>query len=367
MFIGILLLSILLLFSPLNTASPISLSQPDAISPSRFFLLDRGCTCGRRGSPALLLSNALPPTNTTLTNITLGVPGTYVWDYYGSLESRALGIDRENEKFYALLQYYAKAEGGDQSAIFSYTYDGQERTKVLNTNGSDLGGLTVARWNGEAKIYYTDGYNGLYSPGSSLRRADLDGSNIETLVFPQKMTCRNPTSNTTSCPALGTLDLVAVDEEMGYVYWSSDQTTAFWRAPIELKEDETVENRTDIELLFRNLSYPSGMKFANGVLYWVESRLEGNHTLYYVDQAWRWKAKYGDGKHGDREAEKELLVNSTTYHGFKSLALDPERGEVWVISNSGLDVYKGSMEGGNMTQYSLPGPGVTEVKGFEIF
>ncbi|KAF4636932.1 hypothetical protein G7Y89_g1165 [Cudoniella acicularis] len=356
-------------------ASPLSIIQTEYECSSRFILLERGCTCNKPPGAiynlqGMIFSGPISSPGANVTNTTLGSFGhpDYNWTHYYTLESRAMAIDREAKRLYIELVY----EGVDepyQGAIFSYTYDGHNKTRILTKDASTQGGMQIASWNGEKKIYYSNGimkwgvYGTKYGTGSSIRRANLDGSDIEVLVFPEGMNC----TDLQICLPIGSLNNVAIDEEMGYLYWSSDQKTAIFRAPIDLKPNETATTRTDIEVLFSaNLDFPGGLKFWNGALYWtIRYSYNGTH-LNDVSQVWRWKSRYGDPIVGNEaEGEKECLVNSTTFHGFKALTFDVETNDMWLASETWGWLYRGNSDGEDMTEYEL-GLRITDTRGLEI-
>src|ERR1700756_1175629 len=115
------------------------------------------------------------------------------------------------------------------------------------------------------KIYWCD------REGMRVMRANLDGSNIETLV---------DTSEGDSRPGKDILKWcvgIALDVEGGKLYWTqkgSDNAGEgrIFRANLEIPKGQSAANRKDIELLYENLPEPIDLELdlANRTLYWTD-------------------------------------------------------------------------------------------------
>ena len=102
-------------------------------------------------------------------------------------------------------------------------------------------------------------------------RANLDGSNIETLVDTSKGDPRPGTDQTKWCVG------ITVDPDRGQIYWTQKGPDdagkgRIFRANIDLPKGETAANRTDIELLFDALPEPIDLELdlKNRFLYWTD-------------------------------------------------------------------------------------------------
>lgn len=120
------------------------------------------------------------------------------------------------------------------------------------------------------KLYWSD------REGMRVMRANLDGSEVETLVT----TGMGPSDREdTSRWCVG----IALDLAEGYVYWSqkgSDNAGigSLRRAPIELSQGEDSTNRSDIEVLFEGLPEPIDidLDLINRMIYWTD---RGDDTI----------------------------------------------------------------------------------------
>jgi DNA-binding beta-propeller fold protein YncE len=115
------------------------------------------------------------------------------------------------------------------------------------------------------KLYWCD------REGMRLMRANLDGSNIETLLDTSQGDPRPGPDPTKWCVG------VAIDVDGGKVYWTqkgSDNAGEgrIFRAGIEILTGQTASNRTDIEVLYEGLPEPIDLDLDlnNRVMYWTD-------------------------------------------------------------------------------------------------
>jgi hypothetical protein len=115
------------------------------------------------------------------------------------------------------------------------------------------------------KLYWCD------REGMRVMRANLDGSNIETLVDTSKGDGRPGTDEKKWCVG------ITVDPDCEQFYWTQKGgddagVGRIFRANIELPTGENPANRTDIELLFDGLPEPIDLELdiENHVLYWTD-------------------------------------------------------------------------------------------------
>jgi DNA-binding beta-propeller fold protein YncE len=115
------------------------------------------------------------------------------------------------------------------------------------------------------KLYWSD------REGMRVMRANLDGSNIETLVDTSQGDPRPGPDARKWCVG------IAVDVEGGKFYWTQkgDDNAGqgqIFRANIEIPSGQSPVNRGDIELLYENLPEPIDLDLdlANRTLYWTD-------------------------------------------------------------------------------------------------
>jgi hypothetical protein len=115
------------------------------------------------------------------------------------------------------------------------------------------------------KLYWCD------REGMRVMRANLDGSEIETLIDASKGDARPGTDQTKWCVG------IAVDPDRGQIYWTQKGPDdagkgRLFRAKIDIPKGETAANRTDIELLFDGLPEPIDIELdlKNRLIYWTD-------------------------------------------------------------------------------------------------
>jgi DNA-binding beta-propeller fold protein YncE len=115
------------------------------------------------------------------------------------------------------------------------------------------------------KLYWCD------REGMRLMRANLDGSNIETLVDASQGDPRPGPDATKWCVG------VAIDTDGGKVYWAQKGPDnagkgRVFRAGVEIPTGQTASNRADIEVLYDGLPEPIDLELDlnNRVMYWTD-------------------------------------------------------------------------------------------------
>ena len=114
------------------------------------------------------------------------------------------------------------------------------------------------------KLYWCD------REGMRVMRANLDGSQVETLVERGRGD-KDQLDETRWCVG------ITIDPKFGKIYWTQKGATKgglgrIFRANIEIPKGETPTNRSDIEVLFDHLPEPVDLELdlANRILYWTD-------------------------------------------------------------------------------------------------
>lgn len=120
------------------------------------------------------------------------------------------------------------------------------------------------------KLYWSD------REGMRVMRANLDGSEVETLVV-------TGTGAEDRADASNWCVGIAIDPERGHLYWTqkgpdNGGTGSIKRASLELPEGESAEDRTDIEVLFEALPEPIdlALDLEQRHIYWTD---RGDNTI----------------------------------------------------------------------------------------
>src|SRR5271155_5810431 len=142
--------------------------------------------------------------------------------------------------------------------------DGQNRQTIVPQGGTFTPKqLQLERKSG--KVYWCD------REGMRLMRANLDGSNIETLVDTSRGDPRPGPDATKWCVG------VAIDVDGGKVYWTQKGPDnagkgRLFRAGIDVPTGQTASDRADIEVLYDGLPEPIDLELDlnNRVMYWTD-------------------------------------------------------------------------------------------------
>ena len=142
--------------------------------------------------------------------------------------------------------------------------DGRNRKSIVPQGGTFTPKqLQLEKKSG--KLYWCD------REGMRLMRANLDGSNIETLVDTSQGDPRPGPDATKWCVG------VAIDVDGGKVYWTQKGPDnagkgRMFRAGIEIPTGQTASNRADIEVLYDGLPEPIDLDLDlnNRVMYWTD-------------------------------------------------------------------------------------------------
>jgi hypothetical protein len=180
------------------------------------------------------------------------------------------------------------------------------------------------------KLYWSD------REGMRVMRANLDGSEIETLVDTSLGDSRPGSDPRKWCVG------IAVDTDGGKFYWTQKGSHdtglgRICRTNIEVPQDQSAENRTDIEILYDNLPEPIDLDLdpVNRSLYWTD---RGNpprgNTVNRAPMDWETENGH----------EPEILF--THLMEAIGLALDLKGGRMF-ITDFGGSVYSANLDGSN--------------------
>lgn len=237
-----------------------------------------------------------------------------------------LAIDVAARHLYWTNMGSPKANDG---SIFRSDLDGRNVTTIVPPGGT----FTPKQLQIEKhsrKLYWCD------REGMRVMRANLDGSDIETLVDTSRGDPRPGADATKWCVG------VAVDVAGGKVYWTQKGETKsgegrLFRADIEISRGQRTSTRQDVEVLYESLPEPIDLDIdpATGTLYWTDrgDPPRGNT----VNRA---PLDPPPGKRPPPEIVFEHLMEGI------GLALDPKGGRMFVTDFAG-SVYSANLDGSN--------------------
>jgi len=200
------------------------------------------------------------------------------------------------------------------------------------------------------KLYWCD------REGMRVMRANLDGSNIETLVDTSEGDARPGKDLKKWCVG------IVLDVEAGKLYWTqkgSDKAGEgrIFRASLEIPKGQNPANRKDIELLYENLPEPIDLELdlANRTMYWTD---RGDPPRGNTVNRAPMDPAFGNGK-----KEPQIVFNHLM-EGI-GIALDLKGGRMFVTDLGG-SVYSASLDGSNkktvlMAEGNLTGIAYAEV------
>jgi len=152
----------------------------------------------------------------------------------------------------------------DDGSIERANLDGKNR-KVIVPEGRTFTPKQLHFDKKNGKLYWCD------REGMRVMRANVDGSNIETLVDTSAGDARPGKDIKKWCVG------ITIDVERGHFYWTQKgpekgNQGRIFRANIEMPKGQTASNRSDIELLFDGLPEPIDLELdlANRVMYWTD-------------------------------------------------------------------------------------------------
>lgn len=217
----------------------------------------------------------------------------------------------------------------NDGSIHRSDLDGRNLTTIIAAGGTFTPKqLQLEKKTG--KLYWCD------REGMRVMRANLDGSNVETLVDTSQGDVRPGPDATKWCVG------IAVDVGGGKVYWTqkggdNEGKGRIFRANLQIPPGQTPANRRDIELVYDSLPEPIDLEIdaATRTLYWTDrgDPPRGNT----VNRAPL------DAPPGQRPAPE--IVFDHLMEGI-GLALDRKGGRMF-ITDLGGSVYSANLDGSN--------------------
>lgn len=215
----------------------------------------------------------------------------------------------------------------NDGTLFRSDLDGGNLTTIISPGGTFTPKqLQIDKPSG--KLYWSD------REGMRVMRANLDGSDIETLVDTSKGDSRPGVDATKWCVG------IAIDADAGKLYWSQKGGDnagegSILRASLDIPRGQSPTDRTDIELLYDKLPEPIDLDldFRSRLLYWTDrgDPPRGNT----VNRAPL------DAPRGERPAPEIVFSHLMEAIG---LALDPKHGRMF-ITDFGGSVYSANLDG----------------------
>jgi hypothetical protein len=181
------------------------------------------------------------------------------------------------------------------------------------------------------KLYWCD------REGMRVMRANLDGSNIETLVDTSEGDSRPGTDIRKWCVG------IALDVDGGKLYWTQKGPDnagdgRIFRANLEIPKGQSAANRKDIELLYEGLPEPIDLELdlVNRTIYWTDrgDPPRGN-TVNRAPM---------DPAQGNGKKEPEIIFDHLM-EGI-GIALDRKGGRMF-LTDLGGSVYSANLDGSN--------------------
>jgi DNA-binding beta-propeller fold protein YncE len=181
------------------------------------------------------------------------------------------------------------------------------------------------------KLYWCD------REGMRVMRANLDGSNIETLVDTSEGDSRPGKEIRKWCVG------IALDVEAGKVYWTQKGPDnagdgRIFRANLEISKGQSAANRKDIELLYEGLPEPIDLELdlANRTIYWTD---RGDPPRGNTVNRAPMEPAQGNGK------KEPVIIFDHLEEGI-GIALDLKSSRMF-LTDLGGSVYSANLDGSN--------------------
>ena len=238
----------------------------------------------------------------------------------------------------------------NDGSILRSDLDGRHMTTIVPQGGTFTPKqLTIDKVN--SKLYWSD------REGMRVMRANLDGSNIETLVDTSECDGRPGPDARKWCVG------IAVDTPGGKIYWTQKGgdnagEACVFRANVDIPPGQTAALRNDIELLYADLPEPIDLELVldNRMMYWTDrgDPPRGNTVN---------RAPMDPVSPGVRQEPAILFTHLMEGIG---LALDRKGGRMFITDFAG-SVYSANLDGSDQKtllfgQGNLTGIAYAEIK-----
>jgi DNA-binding beta-propeller fold protein YncE len=209
-------------------------------------------------------------------------------------------------------------------------FDGQNLTHIVPP-GATFTPKQLQLDEKNRKLYWCD------REGMRIMRANLDGSNLETLLDTSEGDSRPGKDIKKWCVG------IALDVEAGKLYWTqkgSDNAGEgrIFRANLEVPKGQTPANRKDVELLYDNLPEPIDLELdlANRTIYWTD---RGDPPRGNTVNRAPMNPAQGNGK------KEPVIIFDHLMEGI-GIALDLKGGRMF-LTDLGGSVYSANLDGSN--------------------
>jgi DNA-binding beta-propeller fold protein YncE len=209
-------------------------------------------------------------------------------------------------------------------------FDGQNLTHIV-PSGATFTPKQLQLDEKNRKLYWCD------REGMRIMRANLDGSNLETLLDTSEGDSRPGKDIKKWCVG------IALDVEAGKLYWTqkgSDNAGEgrIFRANLEIPKGQTPANRKDVELLYDNLPEPIDLELdlANRTIYWTD---RGDPPRGNTVNRAPMNPAQGNGK------KEPVIIFDHLMEGI-GIALDLKGGRMF-LTDLGGSVYSANLDGSN--------------------
>jgi hypothetical protein len=224
----------------------------------------------------------------------------------------------------------------NDGAVYSCNLDGSGLKEVV-PQGSVHTPKQLTVDNQNSKIYFSD------REGMRVMRCNFDGSDLETLVQTGDWKNEEHKSDQTRW-CVG----ITVSPRTGKFYWtqkgfSKGGKGCIFQANIDFQPGQNALNRTDIEVLFKDLPEPIDLEIddATNMLYWTDrGELPDGNTINRANLDGRGACK------GASVIGKDYDVISRGLHEAIGIKLDSKHGRIFATDLGG-SVYRLDMNGGN--------------------
>ncbi len=209
-------------------------------------------------------------------------------------------------------------------------FDGQNLTHIVPP-GATFTPKQLQLDEKNRKLYWCD------REGMRVMRANLDGSNLETLIDTSEGNARPGKDIKKWCVG------IALDVEAGKLYWTqkgSDNAGEgrIFRANLEIPKGQSAASRKDIELLYEGLPEPIDLELdlANRTIYWTD---RGDPPRGNTVNRAPMDPAQGNGK------KEPVIIFDHLMEGI-GIALDLKGGRMF-LTDLGGSVYSANLDGSN--------------------